>query len=386
MKLTFFTNFINHHQVPVADELYKLLGKDYTFVATIPMPQEFIDNGYPDFSDKPYLLKAYENNVNFQKALELGLSSDVVIIGSASNDFIKKRLQLNKITFRYSERFLKKRFIGRGWYYLFKNHTLYRNKNMYMLCASAYTANDAHKILAYPDKCYKWGYFTTVNKIDIDTIISHKQNKSFKIIWVARIIALKHPEMVIELAKELKKKGYQFEIEMIGDGVLKDVIQKEIDLNDLRQYVTLPGSLPNEQVVKKMQESNAFLFTSDRNEGWGAVLNEAMSNGCAVVASHAIGSVPFLVENVKNGLIFKSENLYSLVKQVEYLINNRDFCNQLARNAYQSILQVWSPKTAATNFVSLAFSLLSGNEKEIEEGPCSKANPVSIKTLIKSIR
>ena len=118
MKLTFFTNFINHNQVLVSDELYKLLGKDYTFVANIPMPQEFIDNGYPDFSDKPYLLKAYENNVNFQKALELGLSSDVVIIGSASNDFIKKRLQLNKITFRYSERFLKKK-VYRSWLVLF---------------------------------------------------------------------------------------------------------------------------------------------------------------------------------------------------------------------------------------------------------------------------
>lgn len=376
MKLTFFTNFINHHQVPVADELYKLLGKDYTFVATMPMPQEFIDNGYPDFSDKPYLLKAYENNVNFQKALELGLISDVVIIGSASNDFIKKRLQLNKITFRYSERFLKKRFIGRGWYHLFKNHTLYRNKNMYMLCASAYTANDAHKILAYPDKCYKWGYFTTVNKIDIDTIISHKQNKSFKIIWVARFISLKHPEMVIELAKELKKKGYQFEIEMIGDGVLKDVIQKEIDLNDLRQYVTLPGSLPNEQVVKKMQESNAFLFTSDRNEGWGAVLNEAMSNGCTAVASNMIGSVPFLIENNINGLIFKSGDLYSLINQVEKLILNRDFCNNLAKNAYMSMDEVWSPKNAASNFIKLAQSFIDKSTITIEMGPCSKAYPV----------
>ena len=152
MKVTFFTNFINHHQVPVADEFYKLLGNDYTFVATIPMPKEFIDNGYPDFSDKPYLLKAYDNNTNFQKALELGLSSDVVIIGSASDNFIKKRLELNKLTFKYSERFFKNKFRVRAWYYLFKNHTIYRNKNLYMLCASAFTPNDASKIFEYPNK------------------------------------------------------------------------------------------------------------------------------------------------------------------------------------------------------------------------------------------
>jgi glycosyltransferase involved in cell wall biosynthesis len=44
-----------------------------------------------------------------------------------------------------------------------------------------------------------------------------------------------------------------------------------------------------------------FIFTSDRNEGWGAVLNEAMGSGCAVVAADLIGSVPYLIEHKKMG-------------------------------------------------------------------------------------
>lgn len=379
MKVTFFTNFINHHQVPVADEFYKLLGNDYTFVATIPMPQEFIDNGYPDFSDKPYLLKAYDNNTNFQKALELGLSSDVVIIGSASDNFIKKRLELNKLTFKYSERFFKNKFRVRAWYYLFKNHTIYRNKNLYMLCASAFTPNDASKIFAYPNKCYKWGYFTTVNKIDIDDVIMKKQHQKLKIIWVSRFISLKHPEMVIQLAKQLRFKKYEFHIEMIGDGNLKEMIQNEIVKYNLEDYITLTGSLPNNQVMKKMQDSNVFLFTSDRNEGWGAVLNEAMSSGCAVVASNEIGSAPFLIENKTNGLIFKSKDNISLFNQVEKLIRDRDYCNELAKNAYLTMNEVWSPKNAANNFIHLTKALLSNSKITIQEGPCSKAYPIKNK-------
>ena len=43
-----------------------------------------------------------------------------------------------------------------------------------------------------------------------------------------------------------------------------------------------------------MESSHIFLlFTSDRNEG--AALNESMNSGCAVVASDAIGSVPYLM-------------------------------------------------------------------------------------------
>ena len=36
MRLVLYTNYLNHHQVPVADELYRLLGDDFRFVATLP--------------------------------------------------------------------------------------------------------------------------------------------------------------------------------------------------------------------------------------------------------------------------------------------------------------------------------------------------------------
>ena len=55
-----------------------------------------------------------------------------------------------------------------------------------------------------------------------------------------------------------------------------------------------------------MEKTGIFLFTSDRQEGWGAVLNEAMNSGCAVVASHLIGAVPFLKKKKKNGLVYSS--------------------------------------------------------------------------------
>ena len=33
-----------------------------------------------------------------------------------------------------------------------------------------------------------------------------------------------------------------------------------------------------------MEQADIYLFTSDRNEGWGAVANEAMNSACAMVA------------------------------------------------------------------------------------------------------
>ena len=76
-----------------------------------------------------------------------------------------------------------------------------------MLCASAFTANDLNLFFAYPDKKYKWGYFTEVKSLDIDNIISQKPKERIEILWVARFLKWKHPELAVNLAFQLKSKG-----------------------------------------------------------------------------------------------------------------------------------------------------------------------------------
>ena len=68
MTITFYTNFINHHQVPLADEFYKLIGDGYTMVTFEPLPEEFRKRGYEDFSYKKYLFPAYESRERLQEA------------------------------------------------------------------------------------------------------------------------------------------------------------------------------------------------------------------------------------------------------------------------------------------------------------------------------
>lgn len=128
-----------------------------------------------------------------------------------------------------------------------------------------------------------------------------------------------------------------------------------------------------------MRNHQIFLFTSDRNEGWGAVLNESMSNGCAVVASDLIGSAPFLIEDGVNGLLFKSENVDSLYAKVKMLLDNPTLTENMAENAILTMRNTWSPKIAAERFIKLASNLSNGEDTPFENGPCSKAFPCVIK-------
>lgn len=377
MTITFYTNFINHHQVTIADELFSIIGGGYTFVAMEPIPESFVKNGYPDYSDKPYLLKAYKSDDNQKKAKELALSSDIVIQGAAPDEYIMPRIKMGRITFRYSERWFKKNykslFSPRALYYYFTNHTIFRNKPLYMLCASAYTASDVAKIFAYPNKCYKWGYFPPAHQMPIEELISAKRSSRTKILWVARFIDWKHPEMPINLAKRLKDKGYSFEINMVGNGEMHNEISQMVKDMRVEDCVHLLGQFPNSQIHQLMREHHIFCFTSDRNEGWGAVLNEAMSNGCCPVAADMIGATPFLIEHKKNGLIFESGNKDALFSNVEYLIKNPEVCEELSINAYHTIQKEWSPQIAANRLIGLCKALLDGQDYQQESGPCSKA-------------
>lgn len=377
MTVAFFSNFFNHHQKPISDELYKLIGDNYTFIATIAMPENFIKSGY-DIFETPYLLNAYKNETNYKKAQLLALEADVVIFGAAPESYIKARLKKNKLTFRYSERIFKKskwqKFNPRAIIHQYKKHSTYRAKKVHMLCASAYTANDLEWIYAYPNKMYKWGYFTKTSMINIEKILTAKRNRKFTILYVARLIDWKHPEMAIKLALLLKEKKYNFELNIIGSGEMEESIKKSIEDNKLTKNITLLGNVNNEKVLYMMQDSHAFFFPSDRNEGWGAVANEAMANGCTIVASHEIGAIPYLITPNKNGLVFKSGDINDAFKQIEKIIVNPIFCESLATKAYEKITKIWSPKNAATNFLTLASLHLKSNNNILPEiGPCSLA-------------
>lgn len=381
MRIVFISNFFNHHQCPVADELNRMPGVEYTFVETMAMPAEFAKSGYPDFSGRSYLLKAYLSDRQRQKAIDLAYDADVVIIGSAPESYVAKRILSDKLTFRYAERWFKDRpwyLHGvKSWKKYAAERKLSKRHRLYMLAASAYTANDLYSIFAYKNKVFKWGYFTKVDEnFEFETVSHDVSTSEFTpLMWCSRFLKWKHPELPVMMAARLKSEGYAFTLDMYGSGVEQDNTRDLIDRLGVGDMVRFKGNLPNDEILKAMRQHEIFLFTSDRYEGWGAVLNESMSNGCAVIASDEIGAAPFLIKDGTNGLLFKSGSLESLCSQCRRLLDDVQLRNSLRVNAVKTMRDVWSPRNAANNLYNLCESLLSGTRFQIEDGPCSLAVP-----------
>lgn len=380
MTLTFVTNLIHHHQLPVADEFFKILGDDYHYIATEKLPDWLIKGGYDPTLDRPYIIRSYGSVESMSEARKLIDESDVVIIGSAPDEWVYKRKQENKITFHYSERWLKKLdyhvLSPRGLFSIWKNHFKFRNNKLFMLCASAFTASDVHKYGCYPRKCFKWGYMTAVEKFEIEaTKQDASSSEIIPLMWCSRFLSWKHPELPVQLAARLKAKGYKFVLDMFGSGEELEGTKALAEKLDVLDVVNFCGNKPNAEILKEMRKHKIFLFTSDRYEGWGAVANESMSNGCVLVGSDEIGSVPYLMKDGVNGCIFKSKSIASLEEKVRLLLDNQEKIELIRKESIRTMQEVWSPANAAKQFLELVDYIQDDKLSEYKqtEGPASWA-------------
>lgn len=375
MTVIFVSNYFNHHQKPFSDSMYSILGDGYKFISTAEIGAERMALGWGTNDYPLYVISKKEFCCDLNKYQQIIDDADIVITGSAPHFLMRSRVRQEKIVFQYSERLLKNGYAP--WEFLPRlikwRRKIKNSQSTFLLSSSAYAASDYAKFGLFKNKAFKWGYFPETRRYnDVDSLIESK--KPCSLLWVARFLALKHPEAPVEIARRLKNDGYSFTLDLIGNGVLEDKIHQMIVDYDLSDCVHLLGSMKPDEVRDHMEKSEIFLFTSDRHEGWGAVLNESMNSGCAVVASHAIGSVPFLVKDKENGFIYKDGNIDDLYEKVKYLLDNPPARREMSKKAYLTIADEWNAENAAKKFIELAENILNGDSCPVsEDGICSKA-------------
>lgn len=377
IKLTIFSNSLNHHQVALADEFYSVLGDSFKFVITCPSFSSDLKGG-ENYKRRLYCVAAGDSEDKRREALYLSRESEVCIFGAASQIYAIERAMKcpTKLSFEMGERWLKKGVINvlsSNFLVWIKNYYQYfRKANFYKLCMSAFASSDEDKLRCYVGRHYKWGYFVEAND-DRELVNNEFCNNDIKLLWCSRFLKWKHPELAIQLASRLLKRGIPFHLNMIGDGCELEAMKKLSNDLNLTPNVTFLGNLSNTEVRNHMLASDIFLFTSDRNEGWGVVANEAMGQYCSVVASDEIGCVPYLIDEPVNGMVFESRNIDSLTEKVLWLIDHPVEIINIKTQAHNTIKEIWSAKNAVKNFLFLTENLRSGGKEVVLKGPCSKA-------------
>lgn len=383
MNVIFVSNYINHHQLPVSRKLLELCqadGGNYYFIQTEPMEEERVKMGWGETLQIPDFV--LDEQKEPEKCRQLILDADVVIFGgSEREEIIEERLQSGKPLWRYSESIYKTgrwKFVSpRGLKKKYHDHTRYGKERVYMLCAGAYVAGDFRLVRAYPGKKYKYGYFPECRKYDLEELWQKKeQSGKTELLWAARMIDWKHPEAAIALAKSLQEAGVDFRLTMLGDGPLRTSMEDMVKKLELENLVEFKGFCNPEVTREYMEKSHIYLATSDRQEGWGAVINESMNSGMVVVANHGMGAADYLIQDGVNGILYHSPKgsfPKEMAARVLSIISKKEDQIQMGTQAYRTITELWNAQEAASRlYVAMKAEWEGKTIPEYASGPLSR--------------
>lgn len=174
-----------------------------------------------------------------------------------------------------------------------------------------------------------------------------KDTDYFIFLFLGRLERRKGIDLFIEAAcsllDNLNKEGTEAEVCFIvaGDG--------EFDLNDYLKYLNRTEYIKHFSQYRNVSDSDKELLFSaidvvvfpSRYESFGIVPLECFVHGKPVIASDT-GGIPEVVTNNASGLLFRNEDVSSLVEKMSTLFKDKNLYQALSQGAYARVRELSS--------------------------------------------
>ena len=156
---------------------------------------------------------------------------------------------------------------------------------------------------------YEWGYFTeqTMNQ----NIPKSDSDSQPKLLFVGSLDERKNILSLIKLISNSDFRGIRLTI--IGDGPLRNDVTILSSQNTNISYL---GVKPNKE-VKRIMSQHDILVLPSIFDGWGAVVNEALSSGMRVICSDRCGASTLLDKDWR-GSVFNIKSSDDFSEKIKY--------------------------------------------------------------------
>jgi glycosyltransferase involved in cell wall biosynthesis len=230
------------------------------------------------------------------------------------------------------------------------------------LCMGGTRVKDQYQSYGFKNsRYYQFGHFPVLS---LNPKAQELQITVIKFIFVGKLIPRKGIDILISVLNHLKQKYLNWEFLIVGDGELKSEIIKIGEEDRRIQYIE---NISDADILKSKFNDSHILFLPSYFDGWGAVVNEALSSCCSLLLSEKVyAGVPLLL-NGENGFNFDPFNLSDL-----YVILHKYFCNPgILKNHFKKSGEIyleWNYRNAAASFNNLLSGIdNSENTKLLKE-------------------
>lgn len=167
---------------------------------------------------------------------------------------------------------------------------------------------------------------------------SHHDNAVPQLITVCRLIPAKGLDVLLKACSELKKRGHNYVLHIIGDGPIREELEGlAVELNIYEETIFYGYMLHPEEF---MPFFDIFVLPS-RAEAFGSVFAEAALCWLALVGTN-VGGIAEQIEDGKNGLLVPVDDVKALADALERMIIDPTFRYNLARAAREKAKKTYS--------------------------------------------
>lgn len=177
---------------------------------------------------------------------------------------------------------------------------------------------------------------------------------------VGRFIPAKDYPCLLRAAAELRRRGYEFQLYILGDGPEFARVQAMVTELGLESIVSLPGMVSD--IGSWYRRCDAYVISSIR-EGLPVALLEAMAHGLPVVATD-VGAIAEAVRDGEGGLIVAPDEPESLADALARLLDDPGLRDQLGQGARRRIRDHYSVDSVARLLEDTYRQLLAGQRAD----------------------
>ena len=176
-----------------------------------------------------------------------------------------------------------------------------------------------------------------------DSLPELSKNGPTVVLSVGQLKEKKGFPYLLKACRILIDQGFDLKCQIVGEGLLRPVIEEEIRNLSLQEAVTLYGALPQQEVQHMYQLASAFALPAlqavdgDR-DGIPNVILEAMAMELPVVSTFH-SAIPEVIEDGVNGLLVPPGDSVALAEALAKLISDREYGRQLGQKARETIVE-----------------------------------------------
>lgn len=205
---------------------------------------------------------------------------------------------------------------------------------------------------------YYLDYFVLVSASLKDFYESHLTTSNCQCVYIPNIIdkipkkvSSLETKRIVSVGRLSPEKGYMdllkvfsviankyptWHLDIIGDGVEKERLEKFINNHELNERITLHGFQNKDYIDKILHDSSIYVMTS-YTESFGIVLLEAMSHGLPCIAFDSAEGARELINSGMNGYLIKNRSYAAMIKKIEDLMKNKNVRKKIGLAGRESI-------------------------------------------------